>query len=511
MRLKQLGTRSHFQIRILNTDWSFYFPIRCQLPLEFLDRCTTVCTPSVTMGCTPASISCLVSLISNAASTLETYYTANSTKPYVPSLDDTEPHPLDNEIYPLDIRQAAQTLEGACAQLCATLVRPNHTILNKHLDVYQNAYLSVVLRAQIADILLDEPAGLPVSEISKRCSISEKKLARVLRTLCSQHIFREGTSIQVVAVELVVNDLISLERYHGLARKSCSSHSSDEPTNKAAAHLADTLLDPEWGQSDAPERAPFNRAFGVPIPIWHYFEGNNDPKAAEQGARFGKAMVAWNATLDSHAIITAYPWDKLRDGAVVNDVGGGRGNISMELYKRYPNLNLKLQDLPERTEQTQRESWPKECPQVIADGRIEFKSVDLFVESPIANCDIYLLKNVIHLMPDKAATTALSNVRKVMSPTSRVLVQDYIMQGGVRVPDDGRTLKQAQPPLLPNYGVGRIRQYRTDAAMMVLCNSQERTLDDFIQLGKAVGLEFVKVWDLGEIGAVEFAPGNFEK
>ncbi|KAF5363265.1 hypothetical protein D9756_001091 [Leucocoprinus leucothites] len=455
------------------------------------------------MGCTAASISCLVSLISNAASSLETYYTANSTRPYVPSLDDTEPHPLDNEIYPLDVRQAAQTLEGACAQLCATLVRPNHTILNKHLDVYQNAYLSAILRAQIADILLDEPAGLSVSEISKRCNISEKKLSRVLRTLDSQHIFRE------VSKDTFANNRLSMLLLSSDPLASMGLHVSDEPTNKAATHLVDTLLDPEWGHSNAPERAPFNRAFGAPIPIWHYFEGNNDPKAAEQGARFGKAMIGWNATCDSYAIATSYPWGKLHDGAIVNDVGGGWGHISMEL-----------------------ESWPKECPQAIADGKIEFKFVDLFVESPIANCDIYLLKNVIHLMPDKAATTALSNVRKVMAATSRVLVresdfmilhlkpidarlspktEDYIMQGGVRVPDNECNLKQAQPPLLPNYGGGRIRQYRTDAAMMVLCNSQERTLDDFIQLGRIAGLEFVKVWDLGEIGAVEFAPGSIEK
>lgn len=49
--------------------------------------------------------------------------------------------------------------------------------------------------------------------------------------------------------------------------------SSLEPTSKSVAHLADTLLDPEWGFSDAPERAAFNRAYNSPLPIWHYFEG----------------------------------------------------------------------------------------------------------------------------------------------------------------------------------------------------------------------------------------------
>ena len=86
--------------------------------------------PLTLMSRTPASISNLVSLIAGAASSLESYYAAHPTEPHVPSLDDTEPHPLDNELYPSDVRQAAQTLEGACAQLCATLLRPNHTVLN---------------------------------------------------------------------------------------------------------------------------------------------------------------------------------------------------------------------------------------------------------------------------------------------------------------------------------------------------------------------------------------------
>jgi len=160
-----------------------------------------------------------------------------------------------------------------------------------------------------------------------------------------------------------------------------------------------------------------------------------------------------------------YPWDNLCQGAIVNDVGGGLGHISMELYKRYSHLNFRLQDLPAQTEHAQKVIWPKECPQAIAEGRIEFKPIDLFVESPIPNCDIYLvsisppghwLRLYIfgklaeechvrrwmlpwpwvwiltmvfsHLLPDKAAITTLSNIRKVMSSTSRVLVRESAFQ-----------------------------------------------------------------------------------
>jgi len=50
-------------------------------------------------------------------------------------------------------------------------------------------------------------------------------------------------------------------------------NSTDEPTNKSAAQLADTLLDPEWGYSDAPNKSAFNHASGTDLTLWQWFEG----------------------------------------------------------------------------------------------------------------------------------------------------------------------------------------------------------------------------------------------
>lgn len=77
---------------------------------------------------TKTEISGLVSLITEAARTVESYYQSNGEN--VPSIDNTEPHPLDNTPYPPDVRLAVQTIEGACLQLCASVARPGHTILN---------------------------------------------------------------------------------------------------------------------------------------------------------------------------------------------------------------------------------------------------------------------------------------------------------------------------------------------------------------------------------------------
>lgn len=46
--------------------------------------------------------------------------------------------------------------------------------------------------------------------------------------------------------------------------------------------------------------------------------------------------------------------------------------------------------------------------------------------------------------------------------------------------------------------------------MMILCNSEERSLDEYVQLAAKANLLLVKAWDLGEMFAIEFAPAQLE-
>ena len=77
----------------------------------------------------PSHLSTLVELIANATRLVESRFKASS-HPYVPTLDDTREHPLDKTLSDQELRAAIQTIEGACAQLCATVARPSHTVVN---------------------------------------------------------------------------------------------------------------------------------------------------------------------------------------------------------------------------------------------------------------------------------------------------------------------------------------------------------------------------------------------
>ena len=88
-----------------------------------------------------------------------------------------------------------------------------------------------------------------------------------------------------------------------------------------------------------------------------------------------------------------FPWKELGNDATVCDVGGGIGNISLQLAKAHPNLRLILQDLPERIQQAKNEVWPKECPEAIAERRITFEPIDFFASSPVPGCDVYYVRD----------------------------------------------------------------------------------------------------------------------
>lgn len=84
-----------------------------------------------------------------------------------------------------------------------------------------------------------------------------------------------------------------------------------------------------------------------------------------------------------------FPWKELDHGASVCDVGGGIGNMTLQLAKAYPTLKFKLQDLPERILQAKDEVWPRECPEAIKEERIEFEPINFLSESPIQGCNVY--------------------------------------------------------------------------------------------------------------------------
>ncbi|KAK0214409.1 hypothetical protein IW262DRAFT_270855 [Armillaria fumosa] len=84
-------------------------------------------------------------------------------------------------------------------------------------------------------------------------------------------------------------------------------------SNKALPMLTETLQVPHWGYSSSPLHSPFN--------CWSKYSGTiyslYQSVEAEKGVRLGLTMKGWSDSIEMWAVVNAFPWGSLRDGAIV--------------------------------------------------------------------------------------------------------------------------------------------------------------------------------------------------
>ncbi|KAF8840153.1 S-adenosyl-L-methionine-dependent methyltransferase, partial [Paxillus ammoniavirescens] len=414
-----------------------------------------------------AKLESLLTLVNSAAQEAIAMY--ENVGGYVPSIDSTESHPLDEAIDQVALRRSIRVLEGACAQLCMTLAPPSHTI-NNLMQVYDHACLLVVLRENVTDIL---------------------KLARIMRLLATRGCYSE------VDLDTFANNRLSLVLHSDNPIRHMIRPQA-ETYSKNAVMVYETLKDPEYGHSNDPSHAPVifrNNKDGITGTFFDWMKQDS----------FHHAMRAASAVMGSLAVLTHFPFEKY---STVVDVGGGIGAFSIPLAKTHKHIKTTVHDLSEVLVQV-RDVWAKDCPEAIQENRVEFTELDFLTQVPVKGKDIYYLRNIIHDWPDQESTLILRNVRKALEPHSRVLIHDYVLRSLSRKQAEVEAatfqVPMAPEPMLPNFGVGSMHMYQQDLAMFILFNAKERTLQDSLELSTAAGLKLEKIWDLGATCVLEFS------
>ncbi|KIJ34900.1 hypothetical protein M422DRAFT_782646 [Sphaerobolus stellatus SS14] len=433
----------------------------------------------------------LANLISNTAQEILSEYSKAGQD--IPSLDSTDSGPFDApEKISVGLAKAIRTIEAACAQLAFTVASPGHVMANKVLEHEEPACMLVAVNAKVADHLLDKPEGLHVAELAEKANLDADKLGRILRLLATKHCFRE------VKPNVFANNRLSMQMVSTNTVSSYIGHIADESV-KGGSYLNETLTDPKTAFSTSAEDSAFRRAHGASL-----FEFYNSPANSEINDRFAQALVGWGNVTGRAMLPRIYAWENVSENATLCDVGGNKGHMILDLMKKYPKLKAVIQDLPTVLKQA-KEYWAKENPQAVEKQRVEFVPIDFLKEPPVPNCDFYYLRHILHDWPTSDCQKILTNVRKAMGPNSRLLIHEFVLQHIVRNTSEGaETVNQAPEPLLPNYGMGRVRLYKQDINMMLLCNGKERTLQEFIEIAEQTGFKFEKLWDSGEAGLIEF-------
>ncbi|KAG2366734.1 O-methyltransferase-domain-containing protein [Suillus spraguei] len=439
-----------------------------------------------------AKLEALLTLINTSARNAIALYEQHGD---VPSIDQTGFHPLDEAVDQVALKSAIRTLEGACAQICTTLAPPAHTVINL-VQAYDYACVRVVVRENISDILLNYPKGLHVNKLCKITNIEPKKMSRTMRLLATRGIYNE------VDQDVFANNRLSLILLStNPIRNMTLLHM--EAVAKGATVYYETLKHQRVGYSYEPTDAPVMFAMNTEGTEGTFF----DWMARNDGQResYHTSMRALNTIMGSLAVLTHFPFEKY---STVVDVGGGIGAFSLPLAKMHKNVKITIHDLPEALVQA-RTIWANECPEALAENRVEFEELNFFEQVPVKGKDVYYLRNIIHDWPDRESAVILSNVRKALGPNSRVLIHDYVLRQLSReqaVAEDSKSgVVSAPDPLLVNFGVGNIRSYQQDLTMLFLHHAKERPLQDSLALATAAGLKLEKVWDLAEACVLEYS------
>jgi hypothetical protein len=293
--------------------------------------------------------------------------------------------------------------------------------------------LYVAARLGLADDLADAPR--PVAEIAERAGAEPDALHRFLRALASEGVFAEeepGVFRNTPASEL-------------LRRDSSWQHSALLFGSVWYRAFAEALEAARSGQPTFP------RLFGTDW--WSWLAQN-----PEEGERFNR-MMQGEGKAES---LVELEW---RDDETVVDVGGGNGELLIDLLGSRPKLRGVVFELPE----VARAAAERVAEAGLSD-RCRVMEGSFFDGVPEGG-DTYVLSTVLHDWDDEAAAAILRNVREAAPDHARVLILDAVIERG-NEPDGEKWL---------------------DLLMLVLLGGRERTEEEWRALLAGAGFRLERV------------------
>ncbi len=210
--------------------------------------------------------------------------------------------------------------------------------------------------------------------------------------------------------------------------------------------------------------------------LYDFFRSGDNPcEKAHGGGVFERITASpdlaalFNQAMTSHTgryadAFLALP--EFTTAQTIVDVGGGEGQLLVDILTAYPKLRGIVFDLP-----TTRESAERLLAQSLLSDRCKFISGNMFLAVPPGG-DVYILKSILHDWDAEKCVQLLQNIEKVMLPDARLLLIERIM------PYD---LEQS------------ISMTTADLNMLCLNGGAERTADEFASLLALAGFKLIGV------------------
>ncbi|KAJ8133353.1 hypothetical protein O1611_g274 [Lasiodiplodia mahajangana] len=334
---------------------------------------------------------------------------------------------------------AQRTLLAAAGLLTELVSQPQDRLLEVSSQYFEARALHIVADKRVPDILAKSgDEGVDIKTLAAAVGIESRKLSRLMRCLCSIHLFSEKEE------DVFTNNRISLSLVNNEPlRAYILLFGLDIYTS--SDHLPRYLHDPQKGSSYAVNVTAWQDGINTQKPRWDWLEeevtvdtlqaGNKSSHGRSSsypgvfGAElekackdlepsslvkrpehsiFGLAMVGGGRVF-GQAHLYDFPWGSLGPATVV-DIGGGM------------DLKFVLQDRAPVIKQAESEVWPRENAKALEAGRIQFVPHDFFNTNPVRHADIYWLRYILHDWSDDYCVKILAAIKPSMGPRSRIMI-----------------------------------------------------------------------------------------
>ncbi|KAJ4356448.1 uncharacterized protein N0V89_004481 [Didymosphaeria variabile] len=329
----------------------------------------------------------------------------------------------------------------ACKELSTLLGGSFHAITNQTASEFANT--QAICRFKIPSSFPPDREQATYDQLAANSGLAEPEVRRLVRSTLSSYIFSEkekGVVTRTAASRMLANNPLMVQWVEMTATEIMP----------ATLKIADAIE--KWPESGEPNQTGYNIANSTENSAFAHMA--KFPGRPEQ---FAKAMSLFSMGpgYSPKWLLENYPWDSLRNGTLV-DVGGSKGEYSITIAQKYPQIKVIVQDLPDVVDRA-KSSTPADS----AD-RITFMAHDFFTEQPIKGADVYLMRWILHDWSDVYAIRILRALIPALKKEAKIVLHEYI------VPEPGETLTLQDRTL-------RI----FDTAVRALTNGKEREVIDW--------------------------------
>ncbi|KAJ9608228.1 hypothetical protein H2200_007216 [Cladophialophora chaetospira] len=298
-------------------------------------------------------------------------------------------------------------------------------------------------------------------DLAAKLPLTERQLRRLFRHAMTKNVFYEPRPDHVAHTSL------SMAPVKKRSLGPWINHNLGEIL-PASSRLADAIE--KYGDSQEPNEVALGIAWNLEKGKGLFDWFKNDGEGSRKGWRarqFAEAMESMDGGgHDVQFVAEGFDWGSLGE-AIVIDVGGSSGHISISLAEKFPALRLVVQDLPEVET-----AFDALVPDDLK-SRVSFQAHNFMEPQPQEDAKVFLLRHVLHDWPDGIAVQILRNLitgeHGVMKDGTRIVVADNVMplKGTVPTPIERLTTT-------------------ADLQMWTVLNALERRKEDWIELFKQV-------------------------